>query len=264
MSENKLSILPDVVTPISDAVQQNIPETVSQTDGVLSTVVGFFNNVVLYPVKKANLTFRYKLEAFEDDLKDKIKNIPVENLQMPPTMIAGPTLEALRYSYDEEELRDMYENLLASSMDSRKALDAHPAFVDAIKQMSPLDALILNTLVDLVQVRCASIKFQIKNATSVYTNAMPNYFVEELSDLSDPFAISSSLVNLERLAFIKITENGIIGADYKCMETHPYVKSREGLFKNFGKDFDIKIYEHAIIITDFGKQFAKICLEKEI
>ena len=73
MSENKNSLLPDVITPVSDAIHQNLPETEKQADGALSTVVGFFNNVVLYPVKKANLTFRYKLEAFEDDLKEKIK-----------------------------------------------------------------------------------------------------------------------------------------------------------------------------------------------
>lgn len=33
-------------------------------------------------MKKANLTFRYKLEAFEDDLKDKIKNIPEEKCDL--------------------------------------------------------------------------------------------------------------------------------------------------------------------------------------
>ena len=77
MSENKNSVLPDVIEPISNAIQQNIPETAKQTDGALSTVVGFFNNVVLYPVKKANLTFRYKLESFEDDLKEKTKRADI-------------------------------------------------------------------------------------------------------------------------------------------------------------------------------------------
>ena len=75
MSDIKNSVLPEIIEPISNAIQQNIPETAKQTDGALSTVVGFFNNVVLYPVKKANLTFKYKLEAFEDDLKEKIKDI---------------------------------------------------------------------------------------------------------------------------------------------------------------------------------------------
>ena len=57
MCENKNSVLADVITPISNAIKQNIPNTASETDGALSTVVGFFNNVVLYPVKKANPTY---------------------------------------------------------------------------------------------------------------------------------------------------------------------------------------------------------------
>ena len=155
MSENKLSVLPDVISSTSDALQKNLPVTVGQADGVLSTVIGFFNNVVLYPVRKANLSFKYKLEAFEEDLKEKIKDIPEENLQAPPTMIAGPTLEALRYTYDEAELREMYENLLASAMDTRIAPEAHPSFVDAIKQMSPIDAQVLAKINEYGQLRCA-------------------------------------------------------------------------------------------------------------
>ena len=45
---NKNSVLPDVIEPISNAIQQNIPETAKQTDGALSTIVGFFNNVVYF------------------------------------------------------------------------------------------------------------------------------------------------------------------------------------------------------------------------
>ena len=264
MSEDKVSIFPDVVTSVSEAAQKNISETVRQTDGTLSTVVGFFNNVVLYPVKKANITFRYKLEAFEDDLKEKIKDIPEENLQVPPTRVAGPTLEALRYAYDEEELREMFENLLASSMDNRTDIEVHPAFVEAIKQMSTLDAKVLSKILDLRQMKCVDIKFAITNSTKVYSKGMPNYFVAELCDLSDPFLISSSLDNLDRLALIKITEGGIQGADYESIKEHPYVKSRETLFKSFGEKFDIKVGRHAVIITNYGEQFARTCLNKNI
>lgn len=130
------------------------------------------------------MTFKYKLEAFEDDLKEKIKDIPEENIQIPPTMIAGPTLEALRYTYDEDVLREMYENLLASSMDNRIAIQAHPAFVDAIKQMCPLDVVIFNRILELRRrMRCAEITFNIKNTTQVYSKGMPTYFVPELVEL---------------------------------------------------------------------------------
>ena len=180
MPDNNKSLLPDIITPVSNAIHQNMPETEKQADGALSTVVGFFNNVVLYPVKKANLTFRYKLEAFEDDLKEKTKHIPPENLQVPPTMIAGPTLEALRYTYDEAELREMYENLLASAMDNRISEEAHPSFVDTIKQLSPLDAIVIKMFAIKQQYMCGTVRFVIKEMpTKNYASAIPDYFVNE-------------------------------------------------------------------------------------
>lgn len=263
MSENK-SLLPDVIEPISNAIHQNLPSTERETDGALSTVVGFFNNVVLYPVKKANLTFRYKLESFEDDLKEKIKHIPPENLQIPPTMIAGPTLEALRYTYDEKELREMYENLLASAMDTRTANEALPSFVDAIRQMSPLDALVLQKFVELYQLACAGITFVINNANQVYSKAMPLYFVAELADMSDPFIVSTSITNLLRLGFLNIIDGTIRGYDYESFKVHPYVQSRSDLFNGFGKPFKIEIDKKVITLNDYGKSFAKVCLGKEV
>ena len=262
MSENKNSILPDVIEPISNAIQQNIPETAKQADGALSTVVGFFNNVVLYPVKKANLTFRYKLEAFEDDLKEKIKYIPEENLQIPPTMIAGPTLEALRYTYDEAELREMYENLLASAMDNRISEEAHPSFVDTTKQLSPLDAIVIKMFAMKQQYMCGTVCFTIKEMpTKNYANAMPDYFVNEFFSLGDPFLISTSLINLKRLGIINITEGGLTGENYDSMKSNTYVMEREHLYREQGKyDFTVNITEHAVVLNNYGKQFIKICL----
>ena len=262
MSENNNSLLPDVIEPLSNAIQQNIPETARQTDGVLSTVVGFFNNVVLHPIKKANLTFQYKLEAFEDDLKEKIQNIPPENLQVPPLMIAGPTLEALRYTYDEKELREMYESLLASAMDSRISRKAHPSFVDTIRQLSPLDALVLKRFAVKQQYMCGTITFILKEISSkIYANAMPDYFVPEFCSLDDPFLVSSSLINLKRLGIIEITERRLKDKDYNSMKINPYVVERETLYRKEGKyDFTIEIDEHAAILNNYGKQFIKICL----
>ena len=50
MSKNEKGLIEST----ANAVKTLVPETTKQTDGVLSTVVGFFNNVVLYPIKKAN------------------------------------------------------------------------------------------------------------------------------------------------------------------------------------------------------------------
>ena len=265
MCENKNSVFPEVITPISNAIQQNIPNTANETDSALSTVVGFFNNVVLYPVKKANLTFKYKLEDFKDDLEKKTQHIPAEYLQVPPTMIAGPILESLRYTYDEDELREMYENLLASAMDNRTVSQAHPSFVDAIRQMSVTDAQVIKKISELDKnVSCAEVFFNIKKSTNIYKDAMPNYFVEELLDIGEPFIISASLINLQRLGIIKITEMGLKSVDYNLMKKHPYVLAREMLYRQEGKyDFEISVIGHAIVLNNYGKQFVKTCLPKK-
>lgn len=261
MCENKNSVLPDIITPISNAIQQNIPNTANEADSALSTVVGFFNNVVLYPVKKANLTFKYKLEDFKDDLEKKTQHIPAENLQVPPTMIAGPILESLRYTYDEDELREMYENLLASAMDNRIVTQAHPSFVDAIKQMSTFDAQVIKKLSTCGNLRCAEIKFKIKGAGEYYIGAMPNYFVEELYDLGDPFVISASLINLQRLGIIRIHGFGLVGVEYDSIKSHPYVLKRESEYRKMNaEDFEISLTKHSIILNDYGVQFIGTCL----
>lgn len=253
--------IPDIIKSASDAAQDNLPATMQQTDGVLSTVVGFFNNVMLYPVQKANWTFKYKLENFKADLENKINNIPAENLQKPPLMISGPTLDALRYAYDEKELREMYENLLASSMDNRNNEFIQPSFVDAIRQMSPLDALILKRLADLSRVMAAQVTFDIKNTNAVYTNAMPYLFVPELIHDDNPFAISTSVLNLSRLGFIVIMDGEIKERDYDSILQHPYVKERTILFNKFGREIKINKINKAIFLNDYGKAFVNVCLE---
>lgn len=251
----------NTVESVADAANKLIPKTVKQIDGVLSTVVGLFNNVVLYPVKKANMAFKYKLEHFEQDLKVKVKNISPENLREPPLMLAGPILESLKYTYDEEALREMYENLLASAMDSSKVNSTHPSFVDAIKQMSPLDAQVLSKIVDNKQLRCAEITFDYEQNT--YVNGMPKYFVLELFELADPFLVSASISNLARLSLIEVTQVGFIDADYEELKNHQYVKQREEKYRELN-NITVNIHKHAIVINDYGKAFARACMNKEI
>ena len=43
------------ITDVAKTAKEVLPQTTTQTDGALATLVGWFNNVVLYPVKKANI-----------------------------------------------------------------------------------------------------------------------------------------------------------------------------------------------------------------
>ena len=263
MSDNNEKVVPDVIKSTSEAIQTNIPETVKQIDEVLSTVIGFFNHVVLSPLKYASMFFRYKLEAFADDLKKKTEDIPAENLQVPPVAIAGPILEALRYAYDEEQLREMYENLLASSMDTRIISHTHPSFVYAISQMSSFDARMIAEIADYIQLRCARITFEIKGTDNIYSNGMPKYFVAELLKLGDPYDISASITNLQRLGLIDVEHDPLLNTNYDELACYPYVQNRKKEFDSRGLPTEIKLEELVLCLNDYGYQFVTVCLHKE-
>jgi len=59
---------------------------------------------------------------------EKAAGIPPEHVVEPKASIAGPALQALAFSHEEPDLREMYLNLLRASMDARTAKVAHPAF----------------------------------------------------------------------------------------------------------------------------------------
>lgn len=87
---------------------------------------------------------RVQQEAKISDLRDRTLNhvskIEPENIQKPKLQILGPALEATNFYIEEESLREMFAKLMASSMDKSKTETLHPAFVDIVKQMTPLDA----------------------------------------------------------------------------------------------------------------------------
>ena len=129
-----------------EVYSDGLKPTTRQAGEAVGAMVGLFNHVVLHPIKLANLHFKYKLDEFERDLTNKLKGVPEEKIIQPPIAIAGPALEALRYTFETEELREMYLELLASAMNSDRADEAHPAFVEVFKGMSALEARIFERL----------------------------------------------------------------------------------------------------------------------
>lgn len=67
-------------------------------------------------------------------------------IQTPPPYVAGQILVQLLCCADQEELREMYANLLASAMNRQLAEAVHPAFVHVIQQLTPDEALVLQRI----------------------------------------------------------------------------------------------------------------------
>jgi hypothetical protein len=80
------------------------------TGNAIGSVIGLFENVVLYPLNLANIQFKYKLECFKQDLESRILLIPKENIIQPPIEVVGPALYA-RYRRTQGDVYEPYRFL---------------------------------------------------------------------------------------------------------------------------------------------------------
>ena len=121
-----------------DAVQPLAKET-----GRALGTVGKAVNVALEPL--AGIVWGYeKIKDFiEARVTEKMNGVPEDRITMPPLNVAGPAIEALRFSGNDDTLRELFANLIATSLDKKTATEAHPSFVDIIKNMSADEGKIL-------------------------------------------------------------------------------------------------------------------------
>jgi len=88
-------------------------------------------------------------ERLMSRVERKLDGVPETRLLPPPATIAAQAAfhYALLGEGDEvAELREMFENLLATSMDCDTAAGAHPAFVSMLSQLTPDEAWILKSI----------------------------------------------------------------------------------------------------------------------
>ena len=105
---------------------------------------------VLLPIAAVNFAFegakKYFNEEFPDDIGQATRNIPPEFLIKPKASIAASALQGLAFSHEESSLKDMYLNLLRSSMDGRKTGHVHPAHAEIIRQLTSDEAQLLDSI----------------------------------------------------------------------------------------------------------------------
>ncbi|MGY3341279.1 hypothetical protein ACVWZ4_007472 [Bradyrhizobium sp. USDA 4472] len=125
-------------------------------------------------------------EPSDRDIKDR------EEL---PEDIAVPLLEASQ-GESRESIQDLYAALLANAMDSRFAGDVRPEFIEIVKQLQPIDAVVL----EFARGRYIEPSRRIFNNKDAF-EALKNY---------RSTAIEVSLENMQRLKCIRSHSQGLL------------------------------------------------------
>lgn len=235
--------------------EQNIHQGLSVTDAT-AMALEIFRQYFPQLQKEAQESLRIMLD------EELTKRAP-KHINPPSARVAVPTLQGASVS-DEEDVRKLYANLLASSMDRATSKQAHPAFARIIDQMNSFDALLLKRIAGINDnIPIASIK--ISNGAQYYPGAMPRLYGLAFDDFEDNWAVSFSIENLARLQIISIFEGTVKKFDYAKFKTCPFVVERYELYKGYHPDEELKIEvsNRAILVTDFGRQFIKLCVPKE-
>lgn len=219
------------------------------------TVKVAFNGVEKWLINKEE-TLRLTAES----VREKIKDVPEEKLVEPEPYVAIPAMQQLSYCVNNEELRELYANLLVSSMNADKKWQVHPAFVDIIKQLTPDEAKFVRNLSPNVSQNNALIDARLENEkTGSGSTIISNFTNVGLDKVDLPENICSYIDNLERLKLIQIPPTmSLTNKDlYQPLINHPLMVN--SLPEHLPDGVKIGYKYKTFCLTNFGVEFIKIC-----
>ncbi|MFE4430441.1 DUF4393 domain-containing protein [Peribacillus butanolivorans] len=127
---------------------------------------------------------------------------------------------------ESEDLREMFANLIASSIDIRKGYETHPSFVEIIKQLSPMDANILKIFKTIIQIEIVQVRVTNDKGHYVITqdHVMP------FNDQQNYRIHATSLSNLQRLGLLNIdySRSSPRPSHYDFIMSHPAYQAANG------------------------------------
>lgn len=244
-----------------DAIQKSAKETGKTLELIPKTI-----NAALVPLRQWIAHREYTMAETEKLLAYKLENLDPKKIVSPEPYVAIPALQAISYSMDNDELRDLYANLLSKSMNIDTKDKVHPSFVEIIRQMSPFDAILLKKLSVTKETSFGIVKTRLIKSQDADTG------LEWVRHIINPcFGMNTSntneyqlaLENLERLKLIKIVYDSFLVDDSEytpiedgdicsyCREHAPYLNNVYKIFK---------INRGQLSITNFGKEFISTCV----
>jgi len=234
---------------------------VEQAGKALGTVIGL-GNTILWPVALANQKARIALESNLEKYRKRLENTPKEEITEVAPEIGVPIGEKITY-VTNEELSDMYVELLAKASIASSASLAHPSFVNVINNLSPDEAVLLKTLRTTLSVPFIEIRLH-QNREDEWTTLDPLYSpLSKVTGLSFQNNVLAYVSNFEGLGILQVrTDIFMVGEGiYEPLELES--KSRFKGLENFPQPrMQIKFQKGKIDVTPFGRLFLQACFAK--
>lgn len=251
---------------IVKGIAENIPvykdavQPVAKQAGKALETIGKTVNAALLPLKGLVWGADRLEEFFATNIAQKLEQTPNEDIITPAANVAGPTIEALRFTGNIPLLREMYANLLAASMDIATAPTVHPCFVEMIRQLTPDEAKLIPLFAKAMVFPVISLRIKRKDDKGGQNYLNHFSLIGYEADCEYPEAAPQYIDNLLRLGFIteppfyKLTDDSI----YEPLENHEFIKYH--LEKIRSSNYESTIVYGSIQITELGDNFLVVCV----
>lgn len=262
LSKEIASLPSDVLSKAYDDALHPVLSSVGDTLSLVPRTVG----VLLGPWKKWVVNGESNIEEAIRQIEEKMEDVPEDCFCEPAQNVVVPAIQQLSYSYDSQDLRGLYVNLLASSMDKRVSPLVHPSFVSIIGQLTPDEAKMMSWLSEgLGKDHIPVIDLRVVEDDDMPIKARWRVLCENYTNVFDaivqcPENVSLYLNNLERLKLLNEETYCYEGEDdYLGIEDSDRIRNiKKDNTPSDGWRFDC--VQHVFRLTPFGKLFIKCCV----
>lgn len=248
--------------PIPTSTKESLFNPTAQAVG---QGVGGVASFISIPFRGLGLWSENVIDKMEKKIVEKNQEIPEGNRDFSKFQQTAKAIDDAKYSLGEEELQDLFTNLISSTLDNRKNTNIHPSFSSILKEFTSLDATIFKKIYIDMRVPVVSLYIHEKD-TSHGVDIVKNKMLFEDSNLSEPIVLNS----LSRLGLIDIKTDRFLVApiyeqrydEFAVSELYKEVE-RSLPVESHGKLLtEIQYKKGHIALTDIGKKFGDIIIDQ--
>ena len=240
-------------------------QKIAETKNFLATIA---HGGLVVPLKKVGgavikiaESFSLHSESTKNAINNKVEHLKSQGIlsgEISSIPAFADMAERLVYLDEEPDLKQMFEDLLISTVDSTKTNINHPAYVEILKQITNQEALNLKKIFSFSH-NLPICNILIKKENNQYKSLKEYILINELGDIS-----KRELENWERLKLISIS----IGNSSLAKES--YYNYAEDILTRYDEELDnirssyekaksvtLELEKGTLSFTDFGKNFAK-------
>lgn len=246
-----------ISSKVIDKIYDDTLHSVANESGKFLERVPRLINAALAPLDQWILHKEYSVKKVKKILEENLKKANPDKIVSPEPYVAIPAIQAISYSMDSNELRNLYANLLTKAIYKDTKNYVHPSYVEIIKNLSPLDCKVFDFIMKTEYQTIGYYEIHIGSIDeSSYSILLP-YLTQITFDTVKN--ISISIDALIRNNLIRVSNSHYNDNYYEPIRQTPVYL---GLKKEYSQNISnqkFNAYKMAILSTNLGKSFYNIC-----